>query len=255
MTEDALKETVTRLAEPVARSLGLIIWGVEIIRAGRSIVRLFVDVPPAKPEALALDAHMGNERGRAEAISLGTAPSASTFPGPASATLASPTSASIGQCEEISRHLALALEVEDSIPEAYVLEVSTPGLTRTFFSLAQMRPYLGDIVEARLHAPLAPPEADPAVARNAGRRVWRGRLAAVEEEGFVLEPAVISPEGDVQPEDLPALRLPWQAVRTASRMHIFRRPGKPGKGPGKKSGKAAGKKPGKNVAETRNTAD
>lgn len=56
----------------------------------------------------------------------------------------------LGQCEEISRHVALALEVEDTIPEAYVLEVSTPGLTRLFFSLDQMRHYLGDVVEARL---------------------------------------------------------------------------------------------------------
>lgn len=29
----------------------------------------------------------------------------------------------------LRRHVALALEVEDTIPEAYVLEVSTPGLT------------------------------------------------------------------------------------------------------------------------------
>lgn len=258
MTENALKETVIRLAEPVARSLGLIIWGVEIIQAGRITVRLFVDVPPAQPEALACNARLGAEGGCVQSLSLDPTPCASPSPGSASSASpasASPASASIDQCEEISRHLALALEVEDSIPEAYVLEVSTPGLTRTFFSLAQMRPYLGEIVEARLHAPLAPQDADPAAAPEAGRRVWRGRLAAVEDDGFVLEPAALSPEGDVQPEDLPPLRLPWQAVRKASRLHIFRRPGKPGKEPGKKTGKAAGKKPGKNVADTRNTAD
>lgn len=246
MTENVLKETVIRLAEPVVRSLGLIIWGVEIIQAGRSIVRLFVDVPPAEAASLALPAQSGGEQSRAEADSLDPASSASLSAGPAF-----PASASIDQCEEISRHLALALDVEDSIPEAYVLEVSTPGLARTFFSLAQMRPYLGDMVEARLHAPLAPANADPAAAAAAERRMWRGRLAAVEEDAFVLEPAAVSPEGDVQPEALPPLRLPWQAVRKASRMPVFRRPGKPGKTPGKK----AGKKADKNVAETKNTAD
>lgn len=242
MTENALKETVIRLAEPVVRSLGLVIWGVEILQAGRMIVRLFVDVPP---EAPILKARPDGSGTQLEAISSD----------PASAAPASSTSPSIDQCEEISRHLALALEVEDSIPNAYVLEVSTPGLTRTFFSLAQMRPYLGDMVEARLHAPLAPQDVETAAARDAGRKVWRGRLAAVEEDGFVLEPALVSPEGDAKPEGLPPLCLPWQTVRKASRLHIFHRPGKPGKSSGKKTGKAAGKASGKNVAETENTAD
>ena len=41
-----------------------------------------------------------------------------------------PLSASIDQCEEISRHVGLTLEVEDVIPTAYVLEVSSPGRLR-----------------------------------------------------------------------------------------------------------------------------
>ena len=129
MSENALKETVIRLAEPVVRSLGLVIWGVEVVQAGRMAVRLFVDVPSGAPES---PQDADGEKNEA------------------------PSSASIGQCEEISRHLGLALEVEDAVPSAYVLEVSTPGLTRLFFSLDQMRPYLGDMVEARLHAPVAP---------------------------------------------------------------------------------------------------
>ncbi len=250
MTENALKENVLRLAEPVARSLGLIIWGVEISRAGRMILRIFVDVPRLEQETAALQARPDRDQAPVEAVFSAPTPSAATSPASAP-----PGSASIDQCEELSRHLALALDVEDVIPEAYVLEVSTPGLTRTFFSLAQMRPYLGDMVEARLHAPLALRGGHPAAAGDAGRRIWRGRLTAVEEDGFVLEPALVSPEGEVQPEELPPVRLPWQAVRKASRMHIFCRPGKPGKKPGKKTGKAAGKKTGKNIAAMRNTAD
>ncbi|WP_165176186.1 ribosome maturation factor RimP [Desulfovibrio sp. ZJ369] len=255
MTENDLKENVIRLADPVARSLGLIIWGVEISRAGRMILRLFVDVPRLEQETAALQARPDRDQAPIEAVFSAPAPSAATSPAPASPGSASPSSASIDQCEEISRHLALALEVEDIIPDPYVLEVSTPGLTRTFFSLAQMRPYLGDMVEARLHAPLAPQGRHPAAAGDAGRRIWRGRLAAVEEDGFVLEPALVSPDGEVQPEDLPPVLLPWQAVRKASRMHIFCRPGKPGKQPGKKTGKAAGKKTGKTIAAMGNTAD
>lgn len=223
MSENALKETVIRLAEPVVRSLGLVIWGVEVVQAGRMVVRLFVDVPSGAPESLQAADGEENEA-------------------PASA---APSSASIGQCEEISRHLGLALEVEDAVPSAYVLEVSTPGLTRLFFSLDQMRPYLGDMVEARLHAPVAPETAaGPADCGGAApRRLWRGKLAAVEADAFVLEPAALSPEGEVSPEDLPPVRLPWTAVRRASRMYIFRQPVKPGKGSRKTPGKSAGPVP------------
>lgn len=50
MNETALKKTVIRLAEPVVRALGLVIWGVEVAQAGRMVVRLFVDVPARDPE-------------------------------------------------------------------------------------------------------------------------------------------------------------------------------------------------------------
>lgn len=215
MNEAVLKETVIRLAEPVVRALGLVIWGVEVAQAGRMVVRLFVDVPAHSAENCVPTTSTDEEQGRA------------------------PGSASIDQCEEISRHLGLALEVEDAVPSAYVLEVSTPGLTRLFFSLEQMRPYLGEVVEARLHAPLAPEGGAESGATP--RRLWRGRLAAVEAEAFVLEPVAVSAEGEISPEALPPVRLPWAEVRRASRMYIFRQPVKPGKGPGKKPDKGAGK--------------
>lgn len=212
MTDDALKETITHIAEPVASSLGLVIWGVEIVRAGRTVVRLFVDVPfsaatdtqPAPTDSDDIDA-------------------------PALVAL----SASLGQCEEISRHVALALEVEDTIPEAYVLEVSTPGLTRLFFSLDQMRHYMGDVVEARLLRAVAINEGSPEgpnPSHGGPRRIWRGELLAVEDESFTLAPATILPEGDVVPENLPPVVIPWEAVRRASRMYIFKKPQRPGKG-------------------------
>jgi len=230
MTDDALKETITRLAQPLASSLGLIVWGVEIVRAGRTVVRLFVDVPfvaaSATPCITPDDANGDN----AEEPSL------------------TALSASLDQCESISRHLGLALEVEDTIPEAYVLEVSSPGLTRLFFSLDQMRRYIGDVVEARLLRAVAinedAPEG-PNPAHGGPRRLWRGALLAVEDDAFVLAPATVTPEGDVTPENLPPVRIPWEAVRRASRMYIFRQPQKPGKGRGTTATPKSGGKPGK----------
>ncbi len=37
---------------------------------------------------------------------------------------------SIGDCERVSREIATVLDVEDPVPGAYVLEVSSPGLDR-----------------------------------------------------------------------------------------------------------------------------
>lgn len=228
MNDDALKERIARLAEPVTTALGLTVWGVEILRAGRTVVRLFVDVPPGAATV----------PGSSTGVTLAALPGGED--GDVAPEDASPAalSATLDQCEEISRHLGLALEVEDCFSEPYVLEVSTPGLTRQFFSLAQMRPYAGDMVEARLLAPLAAGEA-PADAEGiaAPRRVWRGTLQAMDEEAFVLAPATVSPGGDVTPEDAPPVRIPWSAARKVSRMYIFKQPQKPGKGP------AAAKKP------------
>ena len=39
----------------------------------------------------------------------------------------SPSGATIEECAKLSRQLGLALDVEDIIPSAYILEVSSPG--------------------------------------------------------------------------------------------------------------------------------
>ena len=146
---ETLEETVTRLVSPLVRARGLTLWGVEVLPGGRTKVRVFVDVP--RPAADGSDAA-------------------------AEAAFAEPGSASIEQCEEISRELGLAMDVEDCVPEAWVLEVSSPGLDRRFFSLDQMAPYVGDMVEARLAAPVTPAGEDG----SAPRLRWRGRLTAVD---------------------------------------------------------------------------
>ena len=200
MSENSLKETVTRLATPLVQAQGLEIWGVEIAQAGRTTVRVFVDLPlEVKQAQAALSAR----------------------------------SASIDQCEEISRQLGLALEVEDLIEQAYVLEVSTPGFSRLFFSLDQMRSYVGDMVELRMVSAYAPENAP------AARRAWRGVLREVIDSAVRVAPASVSAEGDICPEAMDEVLVPWDMVRRASRIHIFRQPQKPGKQPARKAAKAA----------------
>lgn len=56
----------------------------------------------------------------------------------------------IDQCAHVSRHLSLMFEVEDIMDSAYVLEVSSPGLERRFFTPEQMEPYSGRKLEITL---------------------------------------------------------------------------------------------------------
>lgn len=217
MSENSLKETVTRLATPLVQAQGLEIWGVEIAQAGRTTVRVFVDLPPDIKQAQA-------------ALAAGSDTADDLEDG---ADLLTARSASIDQCEEISRQLGLALEVEDLIEQAYVLEVSTPGFSRLFFSLDQMRSYVGDMVELRMVSAFTPENAPSA------RRAWRGVLREVTENAVRLAPASVSAEGDICPEAMDEAVVPWDMVRRASRIHIFRQPQKPGKQPSRKAAKAA----------------
>ena len=215
MDDDALKEIIQRLVEPVAVSLGLIVWGIEIVRAGRTVLRIFVDVPGCA--ASSCDGTGGTCILPADSDNDGIFVAEKTSSACYSATL--------DQCEEISRHLGLALEVENCFLEPYVLEVSTPGLTRQFFSLAQMHPYLGDMMEVRLLAPISTAREGTEMPR----RILRGTLQAVEEDAFILAPASVSSEGNVSLEDASLVRIPWNTVRKAMRMYIFKQPQKPGK--------------------------
>ena len=75
----------------------------------------------------------------------------------------------IENCEALSRELSAAMEVEDPIDDAYVLEVSSPGIDRPLTSFRDFEHYEGYL--ARL-------ELDRMVE---GRKRFRGVLAGVED--------------------------------------------------------------------------
>lgn len=218
MTEKALEQIVLNLAQPLVAALGLEIWGLEIVPSGRPVVRLFVDLPQSAPDDPAHAAPpAGQDAGEsAESGDLSLMPE---------------RSASIDQCEEISRQLGLALDVEDCIPTAWNLEVSTPGLSRRFFRLAQMRPYLGDVVEVRLETQLA----------GSGRRAYMGILRDVADGAFTIEPCSVSGEGEISPEG-EAVVIPWDQVARARRHYIFAQPARPGRQSGKRKSGATPEK-------------
>lgn len=60
----------------------------------------------------------------------------------------------IEDCENVSRALSDALDREDFIPDAYILEVSSPGLGRTLKKDRHLARSIGEEVEIKLYKPL-----------------------------------------------------------------------------------------------------
>lgn len=82
---------------------------------------------------------------------------------------------SVSACEDLSRAASSALEVEDPIRDAYVLEVSSPGLERPLTSLEDFQNYTGYLVRLELDRLVE------------GRKRFRGVLAGIEDENIDID--------------------------------------------------------------------
>ncbi len=186
MTKTPLAQRLTDIIAPAVATLGLALWGVEIASAGsRMLLRVYIDAPEGLPE---LEPGEPNET---EEIS---------------ETGETATGVTVDHCARVSRHLGALFDAEDIIPGAYVLEVSSPGLERRFFSPQQLAAYLGREVEVRLNLP------------QDGRRKLRGRLSRVEGDTLTVA------------EDKGEVSVRWELVKQAHLVHEFpvsQKPGQP----------------------------
>ena len=60
----------------------------------------------------------------------------------------------LNDCEAINNLVIPSLDADDPIPEAYILEVSSPGIERKLVKPTHYTKNIGTKVEVRLHAPL-----------------------------------------------------------------------------------------------------
>ncbi len=81
----------------------------------------------------------------------------------------------LDDCERVSREVSALLDVEDPIPTAYTLEVSSPGEDRVLRTRAHFDRFVGSRVFVELAAP------------REGRRRYTGLLRSVADEGVELE--------------------------------------------------------------------
>ena len=80
----------------------------------------------------------------------------------------------VDDCADVSRQVSAILDVEDPIADKYNLEVSSPGLDRPLFTLAQYTRYIGQEIVVHLRIPVA------------DRRKWQGELAKIENDMITL---------------------------------------------------------------------
>lgn len=112
------KQVVEKVIEILTPALeDLIIWDVEMVKEGKNLyLRVYIDREPSE----APDVRSG---------------------------------IGIEDCERISRHLSGVLDELDPITEPYMLEVSSPGVTRTLKTPEHFDRYLGHDIDVSLYKP------------------------------------------------------------------------------------------------------
>ena len=87
----------------------------------------------------------------------------------------------IDDCERLSERLEEVLDREDFIPDAYILEVSSPGLDRVLRKPRHFEREHGKMVDVTLYAPLD------------GKKQWTGALAGCDGETLTLDEGIRIP--------------------------------------------------------------
>ena len=144
-----VRDRLLGLIEPLLATLGYELVDVEFApSSGDATLRVYIDWPGGiAPEGLVLS---GDEENRSyEGIG-------------------------VEDCEKVSRALSELLDVEDPIPQAYSLEVSSPGVDRILRTAAHFQRFVGERVHVELQ-----------VAR-AGRRRFTGHMTRADEAGIEL---------------------------------------------------------------------
>jgi ribosome maturation factor RimP len=123
-------------------------------------------------------------------------------PGPAAT---AEDSVSVDDCARVSRDLSAVLDVEDAVPTAYTLEVSSPGLDRPLRRLDDYRRFAGRRAKLVMRVPID------------GQTFFKGKLAGVDDGGG---PAVLDDGGGpavlIDGDDGRRHRVPAGAITRAN---------------------------------------
>lgn len=133
---------LTQIIEPAVTACDVSLWGIEFVPQGRkSLLRIYI-------EALPEDRADGKQ-------------------------------VTIEDCAAVNHQVGGVLEVHDPIAGEYMLEVSSPGLDRSFFSAEQLHDYIGETISFRLINAI-----------NEGgekRRKVTGKLTQIDDKRLIVE--------------------------------------------------------------------
>jgi ribosome maturation factor RimP len=111
----------------------------------------------------------------------------------------------IADCEAASQALSPELDVEDVIPDAYRLEISSPGIDRPLVRVSDFRRAIGHEAKIELTQPL-----------ETGRKRFRGNILSVEGDG---RDAVVTLERvDAPPDEEKTVHMPLRDLDEAKLM-------------------------------------
>ena len=79
----------------------------------------------------------------------------------------------VEDCAKISRHLSAVLDVEDPIDQAYILEISSPGVDRPLTRETDFTRFAGEQVKVTL------------LQMQDGQKRFKGRLTGIDREGNI----------------------------------------------------------------------
>ena len=146
MAKKKVKDIVTGILADYLPAQDLELFNVEYVKEGKQkYLRVFIDKPSAED---------GTER-----------------------------YVSVDECENVSRWLSEALDREDPLEEAYLLEVSSPGLDRPLIHDRDYTRYAGRLVDVNLYRALDGRK--QITAELLGRE--EGKVRLKEESGNVVE--------------------------------------------------------------------
>jgi ribosome maturation factor RimP len=80
-----------------------------------------------------------------------------------------------GDCEVVSNQVGTLLDVEDLVPNKYILEVSSPGIERGLYKRADYERFAGNRVKLKTSGPIN------------GQRNFRGKLLGISEDTVSLD--------------------------------------------------------------------
>jgi ribosome maturation factor RimP len=177
ISDASVRQRVWALIEPACRHAGYELVDVRLVLdQGGWVLRVFIDLAP---ETLAERSGSGTGDAIADALNAVDADADDDASGDAVAV----DLVDLNDCERVSRELSAVLDVDDPIPQAYSLEVSSPGIDRPLVTPAHFRRFVGAEVKATL-------ERGVPTALGSERKNFRGVLEAVEV------PAGVSGDGE-----------------------------------------------------------